>query len=341
MRQPRLKLIGGPDSTFYHCLSRVVDRTFRFGDTDKEQFVSFLREYEAFCGVRVLTYCIMCNHFHILLEIPARPAVLPTAETLIERLKGLSGAAVTPAKVQQRIETFRAAGDVEGERNYLESFFRRMWDLSEFMKLVKQRFSSWFNRTRDRKGTLWEDRFKSIVVEGGRDALVTMAVYIDLNPLRAGMVNAPERYRWCGYAEAMAGASRARVGIQSIAALLTGKEVSGDLALELYRCQLFGQAEECSGTDEQGRPLRRGLTREQVLAVIRNHGVVSVEEYVRCRVKALVDGVALGSRGFVEGIYQRFRGHFGRHRTGGVCGLAGLASPKLFALRQWRQGEFG
>jgi hypothetical protein len=54
----------------YHCISRVVNREFVFGDVEREQFVQFMREYEAFCGVRVLTYCILSNHFHILVEVP-------------------------------------------------------------------------------------------------------------------------------------------------------------------------------------------------------------------------------------------------------------------------------
>lgn len=40
-----------------------------------------------------------------------------------------------------------------------------------------------------------------------------MAAYLDLNPLRAGLVDGPKNYRWCGYAEAVAGSKRARVGI--------------------------------------------------------------------------------------------------------------------------------
>ena len=50
-----------------------------------------------------------------------------------------------------------------------------------------QRFTQWFNGTHKRTGTLWEDRFKSVIVEDGI-AAKTMAAYIDLNPMRAGMV---------------------------------------------------------------------------------------------------------------------------------------------------------
>jgi hypothetical protein len=77
-----------------------------------------------------------------------------------------------------------------------------MYDLSEFMKGVKQRFTQWYNREHGRTGTLWEGRFKSVLVEGGFAARV-VAAYIDLNPVRAGMVSRPEDYRWSSYGVAM------------------------------------------------------------------------------------------------------------------------------------------
>ena len=54
----------------YHCISRVVDRRFAFGDVEREHFRMFMRIQERFSGCRVLSYCIMSNHFHILLEAP-------------------------------------------------------------------------------------------------------------------------------------------------------------------------------------------------------------------------------------------------------------------------------
>ena len=63
-------------------------------------------------------------------------------------------------------------------------YTRRMHDLSEFMKALLERFTKWFNRRHSRSGTLWEDRFKSVIVESGVAAR-TMAAYIDLNCRRA------------------------------------------------------------------------------------------------------------------------------------------------------------
>jgi len=81
-------------------------------------------------------------------------------------------------------------------------FTYRMHDLSEFMKGFMQRSTHWHNWAHPRKDRLWEDRFKSVIVEDGV-ACKTMAAYIDLNPVRAGMVKDPADYRWSSYGEAI------------------------------------------------------------------------------------------------------------------------------------------
>jgi putative transposase len=57
----------------YHCLSRVVDRRFVFEEVEREHFRMLMRMQENFSGCRVLSYCIMSNHFHVLLEVPPMP----------------------------------------------------------------------------------------------------------------------------------------------------------------------------------------------------------------------------------------------------------------------------
>ncbi len=57
----------------------------------------------------------------------------------------------------------------------------------------------------ERTGTLREGRYKSVSVQDEANALRTMATYIDLNPVRAGLTDDPGSYRWSGCAEAMTG----------------------------------------------------------------------------------------------------------------------------------------
>ena len=77
-------------------------------------------------------------------------------------------------------------GRMEDAEKVLESFRRRFCDVSVWTKEVKQRFSKWLNKRRERRGTLWMEKFKSVLVQDG-EALRTMALYIDLNPVRAGI----------------------------------------------------------------------------------------------------------------------------------------------------------
>jgi putative transposase len=66
------------------------------------------------------------------------------------------------------------------------------------MKLLGQRYVQYVNRTYKRSGTLWEGRYRSSIVQQ-EEYLLTCQRYIEMNPVRAGIVNHPEEYRWSSY----------------------------------------------------------------------------------------------------------------------------------------------
>ncbi|MGD9602285.1 MAG: transposase [Gammaproteobacteria bacterium] len=66
------------------------------------------------------------------------------------------------------------------------------------MQTVGRRYVRYFNHRHGRTGTLWEGRYKSCVVQH-EDYLLTCHRYIEMNPVRAGMVNRPQDYRWSSY----------------------------------------------------------------------------------------------------------------------------------------------
>ena len=67
------------------------------------------------------------------------------------------------------------------------------------MRDLGQRYVSYFNRRYGRTGTLWEGRFRSCLVDTAR-YVVACYRYIELNPVRAGMVRAPGEYAWSSHA---------------------------------------------------------------------------------------------------------------------------------------------
>ncbi len=150
----------------------------------------------------------------------------------------------------------------------------RMGDVSIFMKELKQRFSIWYNRSHGRFGTLWAERFRSMLVEGRPFALLTVAAYIDLNPVRANLCRDPKDYRFCGYAEGIGGSERARRGIQMLS---FGSD--WESARESYRMAIFGKG---SRPRHSGQPY---IDPQKAEAVLENRGKLSFPELLRCRVR--------------------------------------------------------
>jgi Transposase and inactivated derivatives len=66
----------------YHCMSRTVNGERLFGDREKEVLRKMLWQVAEFSGLEVLTYCVMSNHFHVLVRVPER-APVPDGELLL------------------------------------------------------------------------------------------------------------------------------------------------------------------------------------------------------------------------------------------------------------------
>ena len=172
MRAPRKWQTGGdgegePGGRFFHCISRVVNREFVLGEVEKDHLVRIMRKVEAFTGVRVLTYCLMDNHFHLLLDVPEAPEEAFSDEAFLHRIRryytGPVGS-ITWRDVEWKVRTWREDGADAAVEELKAQYCKRMYDLSEFMKTFKQRFTQWFNSRHERRGTLWESRFKSVLI---------------------------------------------------------------------------------------------------------------------------------------------------------------------------------
>jgi putative transposase len=331
MRQARLKLDSGVGAAYYHCLSRVVERRFAFGPNEKEQFVHWMQAYAGFCGVRVLTYCIMSNHFHILVEVSQRPEVLPGDTELLQRHALVHGDEA--AESQRKL---MMSWPEEQRQQWRNGLYAQMWDLSAYLKLLKQRFTQWFNRWHRRKGTLWEERFKSVLVEGSRESLARVAAYIDLNPIRARLVEDPQDYRWSGYAAAVAGLRVAREGIGAMIHLTAGGEGTLTEAMAIYRTWVFGEGMTEGVQAPDGPTIRAGISPEKVREVFAQKGKLGWGDYVRCRVRYFTDGAVIGSRGWVNQVFEDHRQRFGPKRKDGARRFRFLVEADIFGLRDLR-----
>ncbi|MFN6095899.1 MAG: transposase, partial [Verrucomicrobiota bacterium] len=244
----------------------------------------------------------------------------------------------------------RKAGNAALVAEIHARFTYRMHDLSEFMKTVLQRFTRWFNRTRNRTGTLWEERYKSVIVESGIAAR-TMAAYIDLNPVRAGMVSDPAEYRWSSYGEAVGGgpkgnAKKAREGLVRACMSHQGAGFEADRWKEISRIyrRTMGFA---LGRKSGSASVEKGVVRPQMNTAealeAKENGTLlhdlGMAEMLRCRVRYFTDGAVIGSKAFVNEAFAGARERFGAKRKDGARKLRGSARPAadlLWSVRDLR-----
>jgi REP element-mobilizing transposase RayT len=354
----------------YHVISRVVDRRLVFERREKEHFRKLMRKLECFSGCRALSYCVMGNHFHILLEVPPRPEAGLDAATLdlelfAKRLAGIYKAGEVLEILSLLKKALAATDGSEASRIRVTEaiagpYLMRMHDLSEFMNGLLKRFTRWFNRQYKRTGTLWEERFKSVIVESGTPARA-VAAYIDLNPVRAGICKDPADYRWSGYGEAVGaggdtfGGRAARGGLVRALLCATGpaadagrwKEVSGRYRL------LLKQAIERSG-GKSGTLVRAGdetgaVSSPQMADF--DHLKPGEDGYkvelgfagiLMKRVRYFTAGAVIGSRDCVELCFEQARERFGPKRKTGARKMRGTAKDAagiLWALRDCSADE--
>jgi REP element-mobilizing transposase RayT len=318
---PRRLLLTQTES-FYHVISRINGRDRSMRGAEKKHFHDWMRRIEQFCGVQVVTYCLMENHFHLLVRVPCREKMLIQEPLTEARLRELLPLIYHRRELRHAVQELDRAADQDATGRWtaeiLARYQARRHSLSIFLKELKQRYTRWHNRRHRRVGTLWESRFRSVLVEGDETALLTIAAYIDLNPVRAGIVRDPKDYHWSGYAEAVGGEMLARKGLGAILERTNfgvNRRVTWRNTGPRYRVLLYGHGEERLSDRRSGKAGRLGMSREEVEKVLERGGELSVGEILLCRVRYLTDGAAIGGAEFLHHVFEENRQHFSEKRS--------------------------
>ena len=159
------RLVNGGEKTAYHIMSRTALDGFPFGDVEKDELVKIIQKFSKLFFVEVFGFCIMGNHFHLLIQM--FPEHNYKDEEIRKRCKGHYGE------------------DFEVSDEQVVNYRDKLSSLANYMKEIKQAFSWYYNQRHNRWGTLWGERFKSVIVENG-ETLINCLAYIDLNPLFYG-----------------------------------------------------------------------------------------------------------------------------------------------------------
>ena len=180
------------------------------------------------------------------------------------------------------------------------------------MKEIKQTFSRYYNKMHSRKGFFWSERFKSLIVDNG-DTLINCLGYIDLNPIRAGMANRPEEYRWCslGYHAQ----TNNKDGFLSLDFGLREFGVKNKRDRLKYYREFVYKRGKIAGIDKE---------RE------RDFELNDIDRF-RYRTRYFADSGIIGSKAFVDRLYLKFKTLFSskhKKRPKTIKGLSGVYSLK-------------
>ena len=289
---PRIpRLLREDEPTVYHVISRVALDGLPFNSKDKEFLLWLMRKWSSIFFVDVLGFAIMGNHFH-----------------LVVRMHTVDG--VDDEEVMERFVMMKRKEDYEGDDDMVytgpipgtkgfQALKGKLCSLSWYVMEIKQGFSRYYNRKYDRRGYLWGDRFKSVIVEDG-EALLNLLAYVDLNPVRAGIVKRPEDYRWCGLGYYVQSGNRdgflcAEFGMDEWC------ELGDDEALVRYREYVY----EAGGIVKDGK----SSISPDILEKERVRGYrLTRQEVFRLRCRYFSNGCIIGSSRFVEEMAERFRG---------------------------------
>jgi len=271
------------------------ERLFR--DPEKEMLVRMAYQLAEGLGVRLDTFQVMGNHFHVCLRVP-KQVPIGDAE-LIRRWHVLYPKPSKYERLKFKVVEAQLPTDTPLACAWRARMLALMGDVSQYMKMLKQRFTTWYNRTHNRYGTLWCERFGSTLVELDDRAYRAIAVYIDLNCVRAGIVRDPKEYRFGGYGQSVAGNEAARQGLIRLMGGGTWAQVQ-----RAYRILLFtvGSEPQEKGASIPGKDLQR---------VLQQGGKLPLGDVLRCHVRYFSRGAVLGSQAFVEAQLDALRKRLG------------------------------
>jgi len=156
MRRARIKADG---AGYYHCMSRIIERRMILLDTEKDRLHKLMSNLAAFGGLKILSYCFLTNHFHVLIHVPERQDI--SDAELIRRLHYIHTDQEV-GMIEKELEEYHRQNQEAAASWFKARFTYRMYDVSEFFKAMKQRFSQYYNVREHRSGPLWEQRFKSV-----------------------------------------------------------------------------------------------------------------------------------------------------------------------------------
>ena len=317
-RPKRLKLTK--EEGFFHITSRTVGQEFFLGDVEKEKLFNIIKYYSGYYFVKPIGLTVMNNHFHLLIK--SEPESYYSDDQVKQRIAEYRGK--KKKKEKAKVEDWEEEEDGEISDNKLQQIKKQMADISEYVRAIKQTFSRWYNKMNNRIGYLWGDRFKSILIEKG-ESLLNCLAYIDLNPVRAGIVKRPEDYRWSGIGYRIYTDNKGDfLSFDGIFSESEMKDLPKEELLQCYRYFVYkcGNIKRLSLAEiEEGKDVanvKSVIDDETYNHELMRNFKLPKGEIMLGRIRYFSDGMVIGSKKFLKKAYARFAGEIIRKKDRNV-----------------------
>lgn len=211
-------------------MSRIAHQVYFMTDEVRNDFLEMIRRAADFCGIKLLAWCIMTNHFHLLVYLPT-PENL-SEEEILRRYAVLKGRVKLNALMKELADYRKdAEKGEESVRNKLKEISASMYSVGVFMKIVKQWLTQEYNSRYSHRGTLWEGVYKDVLVKTTPTEMGKLAGYIHLNPIRAAICSGFDEYLWSSLNALKRGDEIALEGMRTI----YGEAASREEILEAHK----------------------------------------------------------------------------------------------------------
>ena len=321
----------------FHIISRLADSNARFNIEEKEYFLSLMEKLSSGFFIQIHAFCIMGNHFHILatgMELEAQNA---SKDDLIRKYKLIYGKNAEPPQ-----GSYQSNGDIVPDADGgIERLRNRLGSVSRFVQELKQSFSRWYNKKYDRKGYLWGNRFKGVIIDQGEAQLICSS-YIDLNPVRAGIAQRPEDYRWNSLGFHLRSPVRAGKLLHAISTVDILEESNKEkglaqvptmrvkMTVDLSDIEWYRQFVYLSGGIQ--REGKASLPGKVVNEVLNCHGELKIKDRLGYRLKNLSEGIVIGSYSMIAKFQET-------ENRKNICPRLFIDACWAYTTRVWRDSN--
>src|SRR6056297_3189821 len=264
--------------TVYHVISRTALQGLPIQGRDNDYLLSLINKLSKLYFVDDLGFALMGNHFHLVVRM------YPESD-------------VSDQEIKKRLDKYYGDNLKLGEV-CIADYRRRLTDLGAYVKDIKQTFPRYFNKKYGRSGFFWDGRFKSMIVQDGK-SLVNLLAYVDLNPVRAGIVKKPEDYRWCSLGYHIQSGNRDNLLCVDFG-MLEWNEFDPKEIVRKYRQFVYETGAVDTG---KGRAMD-----QKVVDKARQKGYrISRADWFRYRCRYFTDAGVIGGKDFVQDTFDRFK----------------------------------